>query len=117
MFILPIYAPNISKERLGELLLAQLSDHPHSVTVGQPERRVAFRAPDLEIRLDSDRLDDLLPLFGTLLFIARGLGGSQFQIVFAGFEMRLRSTAIEPPELERLLIACQGYAIEQIEIY
>lgn len=117
MYRIPVYAPNISKERLGELVLAQLADEIPGLTVARPARQVAFRAPEIDIIVPSDRLEDLLPVFAALLAVGRGLGASQFQIKHSGFEMRPRSTAVTPDELERLLIASLGYVLEQMDIY
>ncbi len=117
MYRIPVYAPNISKERLGELVLAQLADEMPGLSVALPVRQVAFRAPELDILVPSDRLEDLLPVFGALLAVGRGLGASQFQIRHSGFDMRPRSTAVTPDELERLLIASLGFVLEQMDMY
>ncbi|MDZ4698283.1 MAG: hypothetical protein SH809_01145 [Rhodothermales bacterium] len=117
MYRIPVYAPNISKERLGELVQAQLADVIPGLTVARPARPVAFRAPELDVIVPSDRLEHLLPVFGVLLAVGRGLGASQFQIKHSGFEMRPRSTAVAADELERLLIACLGFVLEQVEMY
>lgn len=114
---LPIYAPNLSKERLGALVLEVLDGQIEGISMTLPARRVAFRAPELVVEMPSNSLADVRAVFQALLFVARGLGGSQFQIVHPGLEMRPRSTAIEAESLERLLIACQGFEIEQVEIY
>jgi hypothetical protein len=117
MYRIPVYAPNISKERLGELVQAQLADQVPGLTFARPIRQVAFRAPELDVIVPSDRLEDLLPVFGALLAVGRGLGASQFQIKHSGFEMRPRSTAVQTDELERLLIASLGFVLEQMDLY
>ena len=117
MHHLYIYAPNIPKDRLAEWAAPQLADAGIEVAFYVPERKGGFRSPQLGAVLPSDGIDILVPVLETILIGARGLGGSQFLIKNSGFDMRRRSTAIASEELERLLIACQGYVFEQIEIY
>jgi hypothetical protein len=116
MFRLPVYAPNVPKPQLGERLLAQL-EGLIEVRVLPSAARVAFRAPELDLLLPTDRVDDLLPVLAALLEVARTLGGTQFQIRHNGFAMRPRSTAIAGDELERLMIASLGFEIEQVDIF
>ncbi len=117
MHHLYIYAPNISKDRLADWATPQLAEAGIEVSFYHPPRKGGFRSPQLGAILPSDGIDVLVPVLETILIGARGLGGSQFLIKNSGFDMRRRSTAISAGDLERLLIACQGYVFEQLEIY
>ena len=114
---LKVYAPNVSKQHLESLTLTLHEDAAGQVSFELLEKRVQFRAPELAIHLANDSEPFQCRVLEALLTAARHLGGSQFNILNDGFEMRDRPTDAPAQQLRHLIIACLPYTIEQINIY
>ncbi|MEM1270354.1 MAG: hypothetical protein AAF752_04685 [Bacteroidota bacterium] len=115
-YTIPVYAPNLSKETLIELMRVQLGALAEYIGLEQVPRAVRFRAPEMEITLPEATPDLVVRVVQELLVAARTIGGSQFALRKEGYQMRDRPTSLSDAEIEQLVIAF-GYEIEQVDVY
>lgn len=117
MIRIPIYAPNLSSQTLGSLLLESMGPKANQVSVGPIQEKVAFRAPTLVVGIQDTSLEFVIIVLFELLQAARLLGGTQFVFRAPQFGMRQRNIDIAPQKLLNLLIACEPKRIEQLDIF
>ena len=129
---IPVYIPNISTEKLIELLTISLDGESSNVDFEILEKGAKFRAPDLALIVSTEHVSvDVLSPDGTienaekrliqvvqhLINAARILGATQFSIEHEGFDMRLRPTSLDVQHIEHLMIASSSFKIDQINIF
>ncbi len=119
---IPVYSPNISTQRLIDLLSATLNQERTIVDFERLDSGVKFRAPDLVIVLHPDVSDMepgalLVNVVQRLIEAARLLGATQFSLEHDGFDMRLRPTDIGAQHIEHLIIASSSFKLDQINIF
>lgn len=119
---IPVYSPNISTERLIDLLSATLNQDRKIVDFEFLDTGAKFRAPDLVIVVFPESSDTvaqalLVQIIQYLIEAARLLGATQFSIDHDGFDMRLRPTNLDAQHIEHLVIASSAFKIGQINIF
>ncbi|MFK7845366.1 MAG: hypothetical protein AB8G77_08700 [Rhodothermales bacterium] len=131
-FRIPVYIPNISTEKLIELLSISLDMESSIVDFELLEKGARFRAPELAIVVTAENASadvlspDSMPenvekrliiVVQHLINAARILGATQFSIEHKGFDMRLRPTNLDVQHIEHLIIASGSFKIDQINIF
>jgi len=119
---IPVYSPNISTEKLIDLLAANLNQERSIVDFERLETGVKFRTPDMAIVINSEASNIegqalLVMVFRYLLKAAQILGATQFSIEHEGFDMRLRPTNLDGQHIENLIIASNTFSIDQINLF
>ena len=114
---IPVYIPNISTDKLIELLFFNLEEESLMVDVEHLEKATAFRSPDFAVKVNSDSEQLMVRVIVCLIESARLLGATQFSIEHEGFDMRLRPTNLGAQNIEHLLIASSSFHIDQINIF
>ena len=112
-----IYSPNISTDKLVDLLTLQLDELAAWVSFERLKGKARFRAPDLCIILSECTHQLQVTTIQCVIDSAKLLGASQFSIQKEGYTMRQQPTDIPPARIEQLLIAFNMFEIEQINIY
>ena len=114
---IPVYSPNISTDKLVDLITLHLDDLAPWVSFERISGKTRFRAPDLQIILRDKTRQLQVSIIQYLIEAAKLLGATQFTIVKDGFTMRQQPTDMPPQRIEQLLIAFNTFEIEQINIY
>lgn len=136
-FRIPVYIPNISTEKLIDLLKGSLDVDASIVDFEVLDKGAKYRAPDLALIVSTDTIstgtgsvdvsspDDtlenaekrLIKVVQHLVHAAKFLGATQFSIEHEGFDMRLRPTNLNVQNIEHLMIASSSFKIDQINIF
>ena len=134
---IPVYIPNISTEKIIELLSNNLNVDGSIVDFELLEKGAKFRAPGMALIVNteengSDHLESvnqqssmlsakdelrLTRVIQVLIKAARVLGATQFSFEHEGFDMRLRPTSLSDQQIAHLLIASRTFKIDQINIF
>lgn len=114
---IPLYVPNISTDRLIELLASNLNVEEDLITFERLSKGAKFRAPEVAVIVNSDAEDLLIGTVKCIIDAARILGATQFSIEHEGFDMRLRPTSLDGQHIEHLMIASGSFPIDQINIF
>ena len=114
---IPVYVPNISTDKLIDLLSVNIDVDGSLVDFERLDKGVNFRAPDVAIMIHMDDEMLLVQVVQYLIEAARILGATQFSIEHEGFKMRLRPTNLHAQHIEHLLIASRTFKIDQINIF
>lgn len=114
---IPVYIPNVSTEKLIDLLFFNLEADSKLVNIERLEKGTVFRAPDMTIHVQGDSEQVLVKVVQCLIESARLLGATQFSIEHEGFDMRLRPTNLGAQNIEHLLIASSSFQINQVNIF
>ncbi len=116
-YYIPVYIPNMSTEKLIDLLSNTLDVESSIVNFERLDKGAKFRAPDMAIVLNTDSESFLVQVVQLLIEASRIMGATQFSIEHEGFDMRLRPTNLDTQHIEHLLIASSSFKIDQINIF
>ncbi len=112
-----VYMPNISTDKLMQLMEIQLGDLMPWVSMEKLPGKSQFRSPELRITLN-DRTEKLqITVVQYLIEASSLLGASQFSFQKDGYSMRQLPTDTSPQHIEQALIAMNTFDVEQINIY
>ncbi len=114
---IPVYIPNISTQKLADLLTSSVGDQAEKVDFEVLEKGAGFRAPELAVVVQTADEAFLVQVVKLLLEGARLLGATQFSIEHEGFDMRLRPINLAAQQVEHLMIASGPFKIDQINIF
>ncbi|MEM8484132.1 MAG: hypothetical protein AAF564_01225 [Bacteroidota bacterium] len=114
---IPVYIPNISTQKLADLLTDSVDPEADPVEFEVLEKGAGFRAPELAVVVHTSDEAFLIKVVKLVLEGAQLLGATQFSIEHEGFDMRLRPINISAQQVAHLMIASGPFKIDQINIF